>query len=76
MAVTVASRRVMAKAGLRLVRPFHQEWPDRIAGDEHGDVEYALTRTDWERQDATGQEGKRDHDRAARPRMDSPRQDA
>ena len=25
------------------MRTFHQEWPDRIPGDEHGDVEYALT---------------------------------
>ena len=26
---------------------FHQEWPDKIEGDEHGDVEYALTRAEW-----------------------------
>ena len=49
MAVNTASRRVMEKAGLRYVRTFHQEWPDRIEGDEHGDVEYALTRAEWER---------------------------
>jgi RimJ/RimL family protein N-acetyltransferase len=49
MVVNTASRRVMEKAGLTLVRTFHQEWPDRIPGDEHGDVEYALTRADWER---------------------------
>jgi RimJ/RimL family protein N-acetyltransferase len=48
MAVNRGSRRVMEKAGLRLVRTFHQPWPDRIEGDEHGDVEYALTRTEWE----------------------------
>lgn len=48
MAVHTASRRVMEKAGMRLVRTFHQEWPYRIEGDEHGDVEYAVTRTDWE----------------------------
>lgn len=47
MVVNVASRRVMEKAGLSLVRTFHQPWPDRIAGEEHGDVEYALTRDDW-----------------------------
>jgi RimJ/RimL family protein N-acetyltransferase len=52
MAVNTASRRVMEKSGLRLVRTFHQPWPDRIEGDEHGDVEYALTRADWERRDA------------------------
>ena len=53
MAVNTASRRVMEKAGMRLVRTFHQEWPDRIEGDEHGDVEYALDRADWERQQAS-----------------------
>jgi RimJ/RimL family protein N-acetyltransferase len=54
MAVHTASRHVMEKSGLTLVRTFHGEWPDRIPGDEHGDVEYALTRADWERQEATG----------------------
>src|SRR5262245_39223708 len=49
MAVNVASRRVMEKAGLRFVRTFLQEWPYRIEGEEEGDVEYALTRSDWER---------------------------
>ena len=48
MAVHSASRRVMEKAGLRLVRTFHADWPVRIAGDEHGDVEYAITRDQWE----------------------------
>jgi RimJ/RimL family protein N-acetyltransferase len=50
MAVNTASRRVMDKAGLRLVRVFHQPWPDTIEGEEHGDVEYALDRTEWERE--------------------------
>ena len=49
MAVNTASRRVMEKAGLRYVRTFHQDWPDKIDGDEHGDVEYALTRAEWGR---------------------------
>jgi RimJ/RimL family protein N-acetyltransferase len=49
MAVHTASRRVMEKAGLELVRSFHQDWPDKIEGDEYGDVEYALTRAEWER---------------------------
>ena len=52
MAVHVASRRVMEKAGLRLVRTFHQPWPYPIEGDEHGDVEYALERDEWERMEA------------------------
>jgi RimJ/RimL family protein N-acetyltransferase len=50
MAVNAASRRVMEKAGLTYVRTFHQKWPERIEGDEHGDVEYALTKADWGRQ--------------------------
>ena len=48
MAVHAASRRVMEKAGLRLARAFHQDWPHPIPGDEHGDVAYAVTRTEWE----------------------------
>jgi len=47
MAVHTASRAVMERAGLRFVRLFHQDWPDRIPGDEEGDVEYALTREEW-----------------------------
>src|SRR3712207_5521825 len=52
MAVNAASRRVMEKAGLAYVRTFHQQWPERIDGDEHGDVEYAPTKTEWERREA------------------------
>jgi RimJ/RimL family protein N-acetyltransferase len=48
MVVHTASRRVMEKAGMQLARTFHQEWPDRSPGDEHGDVEYAITREQWQ----------------------------
>ncbi len=48
MAVNVGSRRVMEKVGLRYVRTFHADWPVRIRGDEEGDVEYAITRAQWE----------------------------
>lgn len=48
MAVNTASRRVMEKCGLRHVRSFHLEWPDPIAGVEHGEVEYAIDRSAWE----------------------------
>ena len=48
MVVNVASRRVLEKSGLRYVRTFHQPWPHPIEGDEHGDVEYALLRSEWE----------------------------
>jgi RimJ/RimL family protein N-acetyltransferase len=47
MAVHAGSRRVMEKAGLRYVRTFHEDWPYRIPGDEQGDVEYAITREEW-----------------------------
>ena len=48
MVVNAASRRVMEKAGLKFVRVFHAEWPIPIPGDEHGDMEYALARSEWE----------------------------
>ena len=50
-AVNIASRRVMEKAGLTLVRTFHQSWPEPIDGSEHGDVEYALSKADWDQQE-------------------------
>jgi RimJ/RimL family protein N-acetyltransferase len=54
MAVNLASRRVMEKAGLTLVRSFHQPWPYPIEGDDLGDVEYALNKAGWERRDHAG----------------------
>jgi RimJ/RimL family protein N-acetyltransferase len=48
MTVNIASRRVMEKAGLRFVRTFHQSWPYPIEGTELGDVEYALSKAEWE----------------------------
>jgi RimJ/RimL family protein N-acetyltransferase len=49
MAVHTASRRVMEKCGMSLRRAFLADWPDRIPGDEFGDVEYVLERHDWQR---------------------------
>jgi len=48
MVVNSRSRRVMEKVGMRQVRIFYGEWPEKIPGDEHGDVEYAITREEWE----------------------------
>ena len=76
MALNSASRRVMEKAGLTLARTFYPDWPDPIPGDEHGEVEYALTRAEWERQEATGHEGGADHDAVATAGTDPPREDA
>ena len=50
MVVHVASRRVLEKAGLRYVRTFYEPWPYPIPGDEKGDVEYALLRSEWAEQ--------------------------
>ncbi|GAB7035363.1 GNAT family N-acetyltransferase [Streptomyces sp. NPDC021749] len=52
MAVNAASRRVMEKAGLHHVRSYFADRPEVIAGSEHGEVEYALTRAEWEQQTA------------------------
>jgi len=37
----------MEKVDLKYVRTFHLEWPHEIDGTAEGDVEYALTRSDW-----------------------------
>jgi RimJ/RimL family protein N-acetyltransferase len=50
MTVNAGSRRVMEKAGLTLVRTFHRDGLEAIEGSEHGVVEYALARADWERE--------------------------
>lgn len=47
MVVHTASRRVMERTGLVLMRTFWQPWPYPIEGDEQGDVEYELRREDW-----------------------------
>ncbi|MFD1073331.1 GNAT family N-acetyltransferase [Longispora fulva] len=44
MAVHLASRRVMEKAGLRYARTLHLLFDDPIPGTEHGEVEYELSR--------------------------------
>jgi len=48
MTVNTASRRVMEHCGLRYLRTFFEEWDELIEGGELGDVEYELTRADWE----------------------------
>jgi RimJ/RimL family protein N-acetyltransferase len=49
----VASWRVMEKSGLTLVRAYRKVWPGQWDDEEQEDVEYALTRADWERQRTT-----------------------
>ena len=48
MTVNAASRRVMEKCGLTLVRTTPYEGSDIIEGSEQGEVEYALTKSEWE----------------------------
>ena len=50
MTVNAASLRVMEKVGLKYIRTFHESWSETIEGTEKGDVEYALTRSEWEQQ--------------------------
>lgn len=47
----------MEKAGLTLVRAFHQSWPYPMDGDQFGDVEYALDRTGWQQQGSAAGDG-------------------
>ena len=48
MTVNTGSRRVLEKCGLTLVRTIPYEGSDGIEGAEHGEVEYALTKPEWE----------------------------
>jgi RimJ/RimL family protein N-acetyltransferase len=48
MTANAASRRVMEKCGLTLVRTTPYDGPDVIEGSEHGEVEYELTRLHWQ----------------------------
>jgi RimJ/RimL family protein N-acetyltransferase len=55
MAVNIASRGVMEKVGMKLVRSFHTPWQgDPIEGAGQGEVEYAITKAEWEAQDGQG----------------------
>lgn len=50
MTANAASRRVMEKCGLSLVRitPYEGPGADIIEGAEHAEVEYALTKPEWQ----------------------------
>jgi RimJ/RimL family protein N-acetyltransferase len=50
MPANAASRRVMEKAGLTLVRTFRLSWRHGRDGEEIDAVEYALSKADWLRQ--------------------------
>jgi RimJ/RimL family protein N-acetyltransferase len=59
MTVNTASRRVMEKCGLTLVRTTAYEGTDPIEGAEQGEVEYALTKPEWEARTASDTHGHR-----------------
>jgi RimJ/RimL family protein N-acetyltransferase len=61
MAVNLASRRVLEKAGLKLVRIFHQPWSYPVDGRDLGDAEYALSAAEWEQQNQHAVRRERDH---------------
>jgi RimJ/RimL family protein N-acetyltransferase len=61
MAANIASRRVMEKAGLTLVRTFSQPWPGAAGGHRVEVVEYALTKAGWEQQDQGSASGAPQH---------------
>jgi RimJ/RimL family protein N-acetyltransferase len=48
MTVNAASRRVLEKCGLILASTLPYKGPFEIEGAEHGEVEYALTKLEWE----------------------------
>ena len=50
MAVNVASRGVMTALGMSYVRTNVPEFDEPLPGADEGEVEYELTRVDWERQ--------------------------
>ncbi len=54
IADNIASRRVMEKAGLTLVRTSRVAFPNLFDGVEQDVVRYALERADWERREAAG----------------------
>jgi RimJ/RimL family protein N-acetyltransferase len=54
MTVNAASRHVLEKCGLNLVGTAPYDWPFEIEGSELGEVEYALTKAEWEASQARG----------------------
>jgi RimJ/RimL family protein N-acetyltransferase len=47
MAVNEASRRVMARLGMRHLRTDHRQWDEPLPGADQGEVVYSITREDW-----------------------------
>jgi hypothetical protein len=68
----------MERCGLRFVRAFHLEWDEPIAGTEHGEVEYEITKAEWESRESrltTLADVNRDKDPASKPQTPAPESD-
>jgi len=48
MTVNQPSRATMSSVGMRFERTFYQEFEEPIPGSEQGEVEYAITREQWQ----------------------------
>jgi len=48
MAVNARSRAVMERCGMSHTRTFHLDFDDPLPGTEEGEVEYEITRDDWD----------------------------
>jgi RimJ/RimL family protein N-acetyltransferase len=54
LSINKPSRAVMASIGMTYVRTFPADFPASMPGSEHGEVEYAITRAQWQKDHATG----------------------
>ncbi len=72
LTVNAASRHVMEKCGLTLARTRPYEGAFAIGGAEHGEVEYALTRPEWEADRVAGRLPGRPRGRVRRRRSQGP----
>ena len=51
---SIRSRAGMKRCGMRHTRTFHLDCDDPLPGTDKGEVEYEITRHDWEHAHATG----------------------
>jgi RimJ/RimL family protein N-acetyltransferase len=66
MAVNAPSRATMTSVGMRHVRTFQLDWDEPLPGSDLGEVEYAITREQWQAHQAP------DRNEAARQGSESP----
>jgi RimJ/RimL family protein N-acetyltransferase len=54
MVANEASQATMSSVGMRYVRTFHRDWSQLLPGSDLGEVQYAITRTQWLTDQAAG----------------------